>query len=141
MTYATKQDLIDRYGEDELVRLTDTVNAPPSTIDDTLIARCLANADAEINGWIAGRYTTPLNPVPQILVEKECVLARYYYHRAKATERVRSDYEDAMAWLQNVAKGLVSLGNVAGPTQPASAGKPQISAPPRTFTKDTLSDL
>ena len=46
MTYATQQDLVDRFGNEELVQLTDRSNLPPSEIDATAVTRALAEGNA-----------------------------------------------------------------------------------------------
>jgi phage gp36-like protein len=138
MSYATQQDLIDRYGRDELVQLTDRDDPAGGDLDTVPIARALAAADAEINGYIASRVTTPVSPVPLILTEKACVIARYLLWKDRASERVRNDYLDSIKWLKDVAAGTVSLGDATAATAPTSGGKPQFGETCRTFTKDSL---
>jgi phage gp36-like protein len=141
MSYASQQDLVDRCGEEELILLTDTTNTPPAAIDAVVVQRALDKADAEINSWIAARYVTPLSPVPGILVDKACALARYKLYRGPAPDNVRTDYTDATAWLQKVSQGLVSLGDGTAAATAPTGGTPQVSAPARMFTRDTLTDL
>jgi len=139
MTYATKQDMTTRYSEGEFIRLTDRTNNPPSAIDDDVMNDALADADSTINGYLqAAGLTVPLPAPPRSVVKCACVLARYNLFKDKATAQVRQDYEDQIAWLQNVAKGLVQLGDNAAPAPQVSAGSPQISAPDRTFTRDSM---
>lgn len=138
MTYATKQDLIDRYTEGELVRLTDTVNTPKSTIDDTAVDRAIADAESLINGYLRSRMETPVSPARRDLTTATCKLARYYLYKDLATERVRDDYEDVIAWLKDIASGKVSLGDDTSAIEAPSSGSPQISGPCRVFTDDTL---
>lgn len=141
MSYATQQDMVDRYGAQELIDLTDEQNSPPSEIDANVVSDKLADADAEINSWICSRVTVPVTPVPRVLVNKACALTRYYLWKDRASERVKSDYADALAWLQKVSQGTVSLGDNVNPSTQASSGAPQASAPARVFTSDTLKDL
>jgi phage gp36-like protein len=141
MSYATKQHMIERYGERELVQLTDALNMPPAAIDDTVLQAKLDDADAEINSWLAARVTTPVSPVPRILVNKACAIARKYLYSDRATQQVTDDYEDAMTWLRAVSKGQVAIGDNTAETVAPSAGSPQISGPDRVFTPDTLVDF
>lgn len=142
MTYATQQDLIDRFGELELVQRTDRENIPPTTIDDVVVAKALADADAEINGYIAARYALPLTLVPASLVKRASDMARYFLHGEAASEAIRTAYEDAVKWLTNVSKGVVQLGlTAAGDATSSATGGPQISAQPPTFNRQTLEDF
>lgn len=140
MTYAVKQDLIDRFGEKELRELTDRTNRPPTTIDDTVIGRALADATALIDGYIAKKYSLPLVTVPDILVKVAADIARYFLH-GKAADKdspVTTAYNQAVAWLKDVAKGLVELDDGGEIPEPAGGGAIKTSAPDRVFTRDSL---
>jgi phage gp36-like protein len=142
MSYAVKQDMIEQYGEAELIRLTDRTNTPQTTIDDAIVQNALDSADGMINGYLqAAGITVPIAPVPRSVVDAARTIARYRLWKDKASAQVRQDYEDAIAWLVNVAKGIVQLGDNAAPAPAVSAGSPKSSAPCRTFTKDTLRNL
>ena len=137
MTYATTQDLIDRYGEAELVALTD--RAGEDEIDADVVARALADAEAEINSYLSARYVVPLSTVPQIVVARVCEVARYYLHEEHATETVKARYDAAVRWVRDVAAGKASLGDDdVAPTEPASGAGPQFEAPERVFSRASL---
>ncbi|WP_428429536.1 gp436 family protein [Pararhizobium sp.] len=143
MGYATKQDLIDRFTEKELIQLTDTVNRPATTIDDTPVNRALGDADALIDGYLAKLYRLPLSVVPKVLTKTACDIARYYLH-GKAADKdspVTTAFKQAESWLKDVAKGVVTL-DVEGvaPVQ-AGGGSVKASAPGRIFTRDSLREL
>ena len=131
MSYAIKQNLIDRYGSDELVQLTDRSNS--GLIDDTVITRALADADAEINGYLATRYTLPLSPVPAVLEKLACDLARYRLYEDQVTELVQQRYEDAIRFLRDVASGKINL-DAAG-ALPLQSGGASFDAGGRVFTR------
>lgn len=137
MTYATRQDLIDRFGEDELIGLTSRHGA--LAIDEDVLSRALVDADAEINGYLAGRYSLPLEHVPTILPRLAADIARYRLQEDRVTEAVATRYKDAVAFLRAVAKGEVLLGLDADGQQAPSAGAvPAFSSPGRVFTADSL---
>jgi phage gp36-like protein len=119
MPYATQADLEDRFGADELTQLTDRVGA--GVPDASIVARALADADAEINGYLASRYALPLATVPPVLVRIACDIARYRLWEDRASEEVRRRYEDARRMLESIAKGQVSLGLPAANAAPALA--------------------
>jgi phage gp36-like protein len=140
MGYAVKQDLIDRFGEKELRELTDRVNRPPTTIDETVVGRALADATALIDGYIAKKYNLPLATVPEILIKTTSDVARYYLH-GKAADKdspVTAAYNQAVAWLKDVAKGLIQLDDGGETPEPAGGGAIKTSAPNRVFTRTSL---
>lgn len=53
MSYATQQNLVDRFGQVELVQLTDLENT--GALNTTRLAAALADASATIDGYLAGR--------------------------------------------------------------------------------------
>ncbi|UDF29833.1 UNVERIFIED_ORG: DUF1320 domain-containing protein [Roseateles sp. XES5] len=143
MTYATQQDMVDRFGELELVQLTDRVNVPVSTIDAVVVARALGDASAKIDTYLTKAVKLPLPTVPDVLVKTAADIARYYLH-GKAADKdspVTAAYNDALAWLRDVSRGLVEL-SVGGETPaPAGGGSVKAVAPNRVFTRDTLRHL
>ncbi len=106
MTYATQDDMVARFGETELVQLTD--DAETGEIGPRL-AVALADADQVINGYAAGTYAVPLSPVPDLVTRWACDIARYFLHRDGVTEPVEKNYKAAVAGLKDVAKGDLIL--------------------------------
>jgi phage gp36-like protein len=133
MPYATTADLVARFGESELIQLTDRLG--DGVLDAAVVSQALADADAVINGFLAGRYTLPLSPVPAILVGYACDLARERLYKDAAPEIVIKRADDARKFLALAGQGKISLG--AQP-EPASVGGPAHSTPGRTFDDDTL---
>lgn len=138
MTYATQQDLIDRFAQTELIQITDRANI--GVIDATVLGQALADADAEIESYLVGRYALPLASVPPILTRIACDIARYHLYDDRVTEQVRLRYEDVRKLLDSIATGKVQLGLPASAGAAPVAGAPEVSAPAREFTKDTLAD-
>lgn len=134
MTYATQQNLIDRFGEDELIQLTD--RAGLDAIDATVISRALGDADATINGYLAARYTLPLSsPVPEILERLACDIARYALFEDQVTEIVEKRYKDAIALLRDVSAGRAELGLSDTDNKPVSKSTAQISSTTPVFRR------
>lgn len=138
MPYATAQDMIDRFGQQEMIELTDRANL--GAIDAIVLGRALADADAEINGYLASRYALPLASVPPVLVAKASDMARYYLYDVRVSEAVKARYDDAVKYLQSLAKGLVSLGLDPVDVPVADAGGVQITANDRVFNGTGLAD-
>ncbi|MGA7673544.1 MAG: DUF1320 domain-containing protein [Rhizomicrobium sp.] len=141
MTYATRDDLIKWSSTAELIQLTDLSDPPTGEIDDDLVTVALADADAEINSYISTGIATPVTPVPRILVQRACAIARFRLARDHASDRIQKDYDDAIAWCVLVSKGVVKLGDDVAPAQDTPAEKPKLSSAPRVFTRDSLRGL
>ena len=128
MSYATLQELVDRYGEERLVQLTDRSMA--EVIDQAVLLRAIA--DAEIDGYLAARYRLPLASVPPVLTRIAPDIVFYRLHSDEAPEEVRTRYEDARRLLEGISRGSVGLGVPETEDQPrpslssASSGNPRI---------------
>lgn len=141
MPYATAQDMEDQFGAREVLALTDRDNN--GAVDTAALARALADADAAIDSYLAGRYTLPLRGVFPTLKRTACDLARYYLSGADVTEveAVRNRYKDAIRYLESVRDGKTRLAaDAAGAAAPEPARITVVGAE-RTFTRDTLTDF
>lgn len=139
MTYATKQDMIDRFEDVELIQLTDR-SGDALAIDDVVLGRALDDADSEIDAYLMGRYKLPLQTTPKILVLAACDIARYKLYDNRVTEQVEKRYNDAVKLLTNIGMGKISIGpNSDAVPAPATSG-PQVAADERVFSRDTLRD-
>ena len=110
MSYATTSDMISRFGEDEVVKLSDRKFT--GVIDIDVLNGALAEADAEIDPYLAPHYLLPLATIPRILTGYACDIARYRLCGAgiTETEQIRTRYADAVKFLTAVAHGKLSLG-------------------------------
>jgi phage gp36-like protein len=134
MTYATRQDMIDRFGSDELMQLTDRANL--GVIDDTALNSALADADAEINTYLVGRYTLPLASVSPILTRFAADIARYQLFDTRASDQVIQRYKDAIAFFKQITAGNASLGLDVVSVEIAGQGSDvQMVASPRVFSR------
>jgi len=138
MTYASQQDLIDRFSQDEILQLADRNN--DGVIDATVVARALSDADSKINAYLESVYSLPLVTVPPVLVSLAADMARYLLYDTRPNDQVRLRYTDALAFLDGVATGKRSLGIDANNQPEAVAGGVSIFANDRVFSSDTLAD-
>jgi phage gp36-like protein len=136
--YATYEQLLAYAGEAQLIELSDRSGAGATVVDAALCARALTDADALIDGHLAGRHDLPLVATPPLLTTLALPIALYKAHSRSAPEKVRQDYEDAVRVLERIADGRVKL-DVAG-SEPAVAGGGAVrdNAPARPLTADTL---
>src|SRR5687767_12733695 len=128
MAYATQQNMIDRFGEKELVELTDRAVPPAGVINSAVLTKALNDADAAINGYLTVKYALPITPVPAMFERFGCDIARYYLYEDRVTEQVRRRYEDAIKYLEGVSSGKVNIGVDAANQAPGSSGGPEVSA-------------
>lgn len=134
--YASAQDIIDRYGNEQLLLLTDRDGNQAA--DTEVVDQALTDASAEIDTYIAAKYAMPLASVPASLV-RPCVdiaVYRLAADRDLGTEEHRLRYEDAIAYLKRIAKGDVSLGLAKPPK--SSNGVVFVKGRGRKFGRGTL---
>lgn len=126
MAYATVEDMIARFGELEVIQLTD--RNQDGLIDEDVAAVALADATAEIDAYL-GRFKRPFTDVPPILKRLCCDIARYRLTAANGvliTDEIRNRYKiDVLDLLRAMAKGEVQLG-VDDSGQEVAAGEDGI---------------
>ena len=140
--YATAQDLVDRFGEAEMIALTDP--AYNARLDEAALMRAIEDAQGLVNAAIANHL--PLSEVPSLITRLTADIARYLLHDDRAPSAVSRRYEEAMALLTRIGKGELSLvGDGAGLGGSgggnASTDGPKADAPARRFTHETLKDF
>lgn len=141
MSYATTQDMVARFGEGEVIALTDRENT--GSIDEAVLAPALAEATAEIEGHLAARFALPLASVPQLVVGICCDIARYRLSGASVveTDPTRNRYRDAVRLLESIGAGKVGLGlDQAGQAAPV-ASSVLIQPGERSFPPGSLEDF
>lgn len=138
MPYTTRPLLEERFGLDELIQRTDKFQPYTGAVVDAVLSRAIADADAEIDGFVGARYALPLcEPVPAVLVPIACDIARYRLYDDAVPEIVRQRYEDAVSRLKDIAAGRLTLGIDPASTTPASAGV-RFRSRDRVFSDDLL---
>jgi len=140
MAYATTEDMTARFGQQEVIALTD--RAAAGVIDETVLAQALAEATAEIEGYLTARYALPLASVPRLVVGICCDIARYRLSGASVleTDPTRNRYRDAVRLLEQIGAGKVSLGlSPAGQPAP-TAGGAMVRPGQRSFPPGSLED-
>lgn len=120
MAYTDQTQLTDRFGEAFLIRLTDRAEPATGAIDTDVIGRALADTDAMIDGYVAGRYALPLDTTPPLVADLALVIAIYKLHVYEPDAKIRADYEDALKQLREIASGTIKLA-VAG-IEPTGTG-------------------
>lgn len=138
MSYATQQVLVDRFGERLLLQVADRADPPAGAIDADVVARALADTDAMIDGYLAGRYALPLFDTPPMLIDLAAQIAIYKLHLYTPDAKIADDYKDAVATLTKISNGVVKL-PIAG-IEPAGSGSAGVVAidRERDFTPENM---
>lgn len=141
MAYATLRNIIERYGEDDLLTAADRDG--DDQLDSAAVDRALSDASAEIDTYLATRYALPVPYIPEIL-KRLCVditLYRLAFNAVGNSEERRRRYEDAVALLVRISKGDVSLGLGVQATPRSKGSGVVINGPGRRFSRDTMEGL
>lgn len=138
MSYASLAQLSDRYGERLLIQVTDRADPPSGVIDEDVVDRALADTDATIDGYLAGRYALPLDGVPPLLADLAQAIAIYKLHPFQPDPKIEQDYKDAIQSLDRIASGKIRL-QAAG-AEPESSGSAGVEVVDRDrpFTADNM---
>ena len=134
MRYAESNDMLTRYGEQELLRLTDLSGS--GVIDTAACNVALGDASALIDGYLAGRYPLPLLHVPTALVPICCDIARHRLYGEQAPEQIAKRNEAALAFLKSVGKGELALGLAVDGETLESQNLAQLQSDGRVFGRD-----
>ncbi|RJR38689.1 MAG: DUF1320 domain-containing protein [Deltaproteobacteria bacterium] len=137
MSYSTQSDLLKGISEEELAELTAESGGTPEA---TMVSEAIAKADAEIDAYCGMRYQVPFSPAPEMVRSLSVDMAIYHlFTRRSLEDKVRRQkYEDAVAFLKNVSKGLATLGATALPPAEVESAVAEISSSDRVFSRDTL---
>jgi phage gp36-like protein len=124
MAYCTIQELTDRYSARMLIDISDRGDSATGEIDEALIDRAIADADALIDGYLSVRYRLPLAAVPRLVRDLSLRVSIYYAHAHVASDKIRKDYEEALATLKHVSMGVMRL-DLDG-IEPAASGAAEV---------------
>jgi len=123
MAYVTQADLEKRWGAGDLKTWTD--DRATGATDTGIVAEAIAGAGGQIDGAAGQNYTTPLSlgdPGTAALVRTVAGSIAGYLLAARrpraVPDNIRQQYDDAQAWLKELAAGRVSL-----------RGETQVAAP------------
>jgi len=107
MSYATTQQLIDKYGETEIARLSAAYGAEVA-VDGARCAGALEEATAIVDSYLRARYQVPLSDPPREIVTAVLIIARHELAQGDGREpstQMTDARKETVAWLGKVAKG------------------------------------
>ncbi|HUA36678.1 MAG TPA: phage protein Gp36 family protein [Candidatus Binataceae bacterium] len=141
MSYASPQDMINRYPNRDLVQLTNE-DPTATTVNTTSLQQALDDAAAEIDSYLEARFTLPLSDPPAVLNRLSSDIAMYRLQSLRPLHDLadaRRRYDDATAVLSKVASGELTLGlAVDGREAPIAVDAETVEGPGRVFTRDRL---
>lgn len=142
MAYCVLADLYNQISMADLIALSDDtgVAVVPNA---TVTSRAITDADAEIDAYLYGKYSTPLDPVPEIIKKLSIDLAIYNLSGRRGlgvSEERKERYRDGIRLLRDIQKGVASLG--ASTPAASSTGGPvsNLSADDRIITMDIMTN-
>jgi phage gp36-like protein len=164
-TYASIDDLYDRYAAADIVRYADAKAAldPTGSGPDQLkeaasgdatsgaaqqaadtVIDALADAEAEVNGYLQSSYDVPVasqpDETPRIIRRITCDIAHYRL-QADPTQTASDRYDRAVSDLEKIAKGMIQLGLQAdGDDAPAGGTRASAREGANHFTDGALDD-
>lgn len=151
MPYAALTDMENRYPARDLIAISDPNNA---SIQSAFINQALSDASVEIDSYLESRFTLPLTDPPAVLNLHCCTIAMYRMQSLRPLhdlQEARKRYDDAIAFLQKVADGKLTLGlsadsqepTIASPSVMTDAGGNDLTGevPQRVFSRGNLRSL
>lgn len=117
--YCTVEDLQKQVSIEVLVMLTD--DEATGELQQETAEKAIEDAGNEVDAWCRSRYPTPFQSVPGIINKITVDIALYNLFSRKGFDEESADksivyrYKNAVKLLENIAKGLVTLGQAAPP--------------------------
>ncbi len=132
--YATIADMLARWNEGDLIQLAEADDLDGA---GARITTALTAASNTIDGYVAVKYRTGSAPVPPLLADIACDLARFRMFRDNPTEAAEKARDAAMAQLRDIAKGTIKLDDGEQPLA-ARPGAILVERPERLFGRDSM---
>jgi phage gp36-like protein len=133
MPYCTIDELKNKYTEQKIIELSSEGEA----VDNDVINECIADADAEINGYVQKVYSTPLDPIPRLIkkLSLNLTIANLYERRNIDDEAISKLKNNAVQLLNRISKKSVSLGLKDDNDTSIQSSSILITSKPRIFSR------
>lgn len=135
MAYCALQDLVDRFGVDEILDVAD--RDKDGAPDAAVISAACEDAAAEIDARLAKRYRVPFTASTRLLRALSCDIARYRLLDDRPHDQASARYEAAITLLDSIADGDVMLGAEEQAVQAGQAATVGIRLMPGRSCFDT----
>jgi len=151
MSYSTRDEVRAMLKDDALNTIIgDAFIEDPAereTKIGPIIDNAIADADGEIDGYLAKRYAVPVSPIPKIINKCSKDIAVYnLWARIGIDENTDQKtylnrYNSAIKFLTLVAEGKVSIGMPSDDTATAASSGFSIKSARRLFNRDSLKGM
>ena len=149
MSYSTRTEVREMIKDDALNAIIgDAFMEEPAQREELvapLIDEAIADADGEIDGYLAKRYAVPLAPVPTVInkfskdIAVYNLFSRIGIDEGTGEKTYLNRYNAAVKFLTLVAEGKVSIGaDIDGDPASAAAAGFSIRSSPRLFNRDQM---
>ena len=148
MAYCTVAEVLDMLKEDMLnVIIGDNyIENEDERIQaiTPIVEQAIADADAEIDGYLAKRYKVPFGKTPQVINKFAKDIALYNMVSRKGVDENDREktyltrYNAAIAFLTKVAEGRISIGVSENNTEDAARIGFSMSNSPRLFSRGNM---
>jgi phage gp36-like protein len=120
--YAVQADLVPRrLTQQELVQLTN--DSGENTVDAANVTAILTEASAVVDSYCRERYTLPLQSSEQVKgLTLDIGVYKLFLRRRRVTADIEKAYENAIAFLRDVAAGKAGLDQPVGATPQSGSG-------------------
>lgn len=112
-----------------------------------LVSDAIADADAEIDGYLMKRYPVPMSPAPAVISKYSKDIAIYNLISRSGIDTGEREsnyltrYKNAITFLSKVAKGEVDIIKEGGSQTKAAATGFKINGSPRLFSRGSMKGL
>ena len=127
--YIMEEEIYNRFSENEISQLCGD--------DPERLTAAIVSASALINSSIAPRYKLPLVNKHEVLTGICADIVYYKLYNIDPPEAAKKRYDDAIAFLDKIAAGKMTLSEPQGEESEAKA-KVYYRAKPRRFSDDIL---
>ncbi|WHP04763.1 DUF1320 domain-containing protein [Acinetobacter corruptisaponis] len=129
MSYVTADAMIRKFGERELIQLTDNEEPYQYVINYEKLDAALEEANSEIDSFLVGRYPLPLQVIPPFLVSIGCHLARYHLCNVIVeNDPIAIRYGISIKRLKDISKSETGLGgSPAGESAPTESSSNNVT--------------
>lgn len=138
--YCTLADITKAIPEENILQLTDDTGT--GEIDTEKINDAISYAEQLINGYLRGRYTLPLDPVPELIRHMATDLAIFHLYSRRfeleMPQGMMDKYKNALKLLEQIQKGLIRIGAEVSESPGHGYYKTNKTAGDRVFTKESL---
>ena len=112
-----------------------------------IIEEAIADADGEIDGYLAKRYSVPLSRPPKVInkLSKDIAIfnlySRFGIDEESAQKIYLTRYNSVIKFLTLVAEGKVSIGTESDDPASAAAVGFTVKSNPRLFSRDQMKGM